>query len=134
MGNIINSLSSRLMLLFAFILIFSSVFFGYLTFKNTDEPKNLIKKSNIYLNIVKECRDSIDNLKIFKSEFIKSTNSIKIEIDKVENPVDILYKSSIVRSECKKFTMESYCMGETCSSNNRSKNDFSMVLKLIENK
>ena len=103
-----------------------------ITINNTTKPNTLIKSLEIKNEIMDQC---VSSARVLGFKNIKiNDNSINISQSKVKDPMDFLYQTTLLKSECNDFTMVDYCLGNDCATIKGEVKQFRMELKLIQKK
>ena len=99
-----------------------SCFFIYIAVSNSSKPSDLVGETSIISNILNDCKTAAYKLDFKNVSVLKETNGgvIKISENKIEDPMDAIYKSSLLKSECNKLIFVDYCMGNNCGTNELS--------------
>jgi len=137
MKDLISTLDKKTIILTTLGFFCISALFIYIALHNTADPKELASESRVIENIMDECELAANRLD-FNDVIVvkgKKRRTVSIKQKTVEDPMDLIYRTTILKSECKKFTMVEYCMGEDCKkSSNDSETQFRILLKLNDDK
>lgn len=133
MKDLITTLSKRTIGIITLAFFSLSAFFIYIALHNTGKPTDLVGESSIISNIMDDCEIAANELG-FKDVIVtkgRVRRIVSIKESSVDDAMDLIYRTSILKSECKKFTMVEYCMGEDCRKSDADPvSQFRMVLKL----
>lgn len=118
----LSLLNRKVLILISFILCIFSCYFLYVSFYNLKEPKNLAPESALSKKIIDDCANKARELgiKTIQPLNTQTRHSLTLSQDKVEDPMDFLYRTSILKNYCKKLNMTDYCLGNECK---KGKND-----------
>lgn len=139
MKELIATFNKRTMNLITVLFFGLSFFFIYFAYHNTADPKDLVAESAIMSNIVDECEISANklgfkNVKAYNRP-VSRKKTVTIEEKTVSDHMDLIVKTTILKSECKKLTLVNYCLDKSCKSSLDNGNvEFKMILSLREEK
>ncbi len=133
MIKFIGALDKKLLRGFSVGFLIISSIFVYIGVQNLAEPKDLVEDTDIINKIMFDCEVSAKELMFQDVKVVNrgERRTVTIQEKVVKDPMDLVYKTSILKSACNKLTMKDYCLGEECRRSNKDESiQFKMTLKL----
>lgn len=134
MKEFLSKFSKREINLFSLILFLLSCGLIAISLMNTNMKPDFLTSARIASKVFEECEIEATKLGFeYESQRHRSKRTIIFTKQIVEDPMDLIYKTTILKSACQKFVMTDYCLGEDCKKNPEDlTSQFRMQLKLME--